>query len=548
MEILIIAIIILLALLAIRIADISGMPSLLLFLILGIGFKFIGFETDYNFAENFATIALLIIMFYGGFGTKRKMARPVFKEAALLASIGVITTAVLTGFFVHLVFELNILESMLLGSVVASTDFASVSSILSSKNLNLKYNTAPLLEMESGSNDPTAYTMTMIFLSILLGTDLSIPLLVLKQLAFGLAFGFAGALIAQKIIKKIKLDKDGLFIIFMFAMALFVYSATSRLDGNGYLAVYIFGIYIGNQEYMGKRQVVFFFDGLSELLQIGLFFILGLLASPGLIIKALPMSLAIMVFMTILARPLSVFGLMGPFKAKLSQMLVVSFAGLRGAAAISFAIMAINSGVDLSFDLYHIVFGICFLSALIQGSLMPMVVRKTDMLDPNDTVLKTFNYYQDKSDIGFLKTKIDEDSSLVGSKVGELNLAFDFIVAKVIRKGKTIVPRGHTILEAGDTVALGGENYFDSLGYDLTETSLSENHPWANKKIQDLGLSPDLLILMVQKENGLVVPDGSTSLEAGDKVIYMEEDEKIFVAYEANKKKKFLNNKGSDRN
>lgn len=538
MNLLIIALILLLALIAIRISDVSGMPSLLLFLILGIVFKALGFNTDFDFAEKFATIALLIIMFYGGFGTNWQMGKPVVKEAVSLASLGVVATALLTGLFSYFILKTSLIEAMLLGSVVASTDYASVSNILTSKNLNLKYNTAPMLEIESGSNDPTAYTMTMIFLSLLLGSDLSIPVLVIKQVAFGILIGFVSGYVMKKIVRNINLNKDGLFIIFMLAISLLVYSFTDLIDGNGYLAVYIFGIYIGNQEYMGKRDVVFFFDGFAEILQIGLFFILGLLSEPSNIIKTLPIAFVLMIFMTLIARSVSVFALLKLFKAKNEQILAVSFAGLRGAAAISFAIMAINSGANLTIDLYHIVFGICFLSALIQGSLMPFVIKKLDMLDPNDTVLKNFNYYQDKSDIGFLRTNVKENTGLDGSYVRDLNLAFDFIVAKIIRDKKTIVPRGDTKLKAGDTIVLGGENYFDSLGSSLTETTLSKDHPWANNKIMDLNIPKNILILMIQKENGsIVVPDGSSYLIPGDKVVYIKEDEKIFIEYEKNKRK-----------
>lgn len=537
MNLLIITLILLLALIAIRISDVSGMPSLLLFLILGIVFKALGFSTDFDFAEKFAIIALLIIMFYGGFGTNWQMGKPVVKEAVSLASLGVVATALLTGAFAYFFLKTSLIESMLLGSVVASTDYASVSNILTSKNLNLKYNTAPMLEIESGSNDPTAYTMTMIFLSILLGSDLLIPVLVIKQVLFGILIGFVSGYVMKKIVRNINLNKDGLFIIFMLAISLLVYSFTDLIDGNGYLAVYIFGIYIGNQEYMGKRDVVFFFDGFAEILQIGLFFILGLLSEPSNIIKTLPVAFLIMVFMTLIARPLSVFVLLKFFKAKSEQILAVSFAGLRGAAAISFAIMAINSGANLTIDLYHIVFGICFLSALIQGSLMPFVIKKLDMLDPNDTVLKNFNYYQDKSDIGFLRTNVKKGTGLDGSYVRDLNLAFDFIVAKIIRDKKTIVPRGDIKLKAGDTIVLGGENYFDSLGSNLTETTLSNDHPWANNKIMHLNIPKNILILMLQKEDGsIVVPDGSTFLIPGDKVVYIKEDEKIFIEYEKNKR------------
>ena len=196
----------------------------------------------------------------------------------------------------------------------------------------------------------------------------------------------------------------------MASAMLITYSTADLLRGNGYLALYILGIYLGNMEFRGKREVVFFFDGLTELMQIGLFFILGLLSNLSGFIATFPLALAIMLFMTIIARPVTVYGLMLPFKLKINQLNIISLAGIRGAAAIAFAILAVNSDAIVSVDIYHIVFGICVLSSLVQGSLMPPAARKWEMLDPNDTVLKTFNYYQDKAEIGFLETRINPGS------------------------------------------------------------------------------------------------------------------------------------------
>lgn len=538
-DLLLVGIILLLALIAIRISDKYGIPSLLLFMLLGIGFSLLGVEfEDYEVSDKFASLALMVIMFYGGFGTNWKMAKPVARESIILSSLGVVATAFLTGLFCYYVLDFSFVEGMLLGSVVGSTDYASVSSILRSKNLNLKYNTAPLLELESGSNDPTAYTMTMIFLSIIIGTEISVPLMVLKQLAFGLGIGFLMALCIMRLMERIHLAQDGLLSVFISAVALITYSLTNVIGGNGYLAVYILGIYLGNRPFVGKRDVVFFFDGFTELMQIALFFLLGLLSNPIELIKVLPMAFFIMVFMTIIARPLAVFGLMAPFKLERSQLLMISLAGLRGAAAIAFAIMVVNENPILSHDLFHIVFGICVLSSLVQGSLMPIVSRKLNMLDPNDTVLKTFNYYQDKSDIGFLETRIYEDSNLVGQKVKDLNMAFDFIVAKLTRNGKMVVPKGETILEANDHVVLAGEYYYDPTGQDLIQFTISEYHPWVNTKIKDLDLANNCLILIVQRENGdIIVPGGDIEIIPGDIILMIESEEEIFFDVEEGSEK-----------
>lgn len=527
MILLFISVILILALFAINLSGKSGIPSLLLFLMLGIICNFLGIKfSNFDFADGFATFALIVIMFYGGFGTSWKMGKSVVKEAAVLASFGVFSTSLITGGFIYLVFKIPFYESMLIGSIVGSTDFASVSNILKSKNLNLKYNTASLLEIESGSNDPSAYTMTMVFLSIVMGKKVSIPIMMMLQLGLGLLFGFLLAIIVSKLLEKINFKKDGIFIIFILSMMIFTYSVTDIFSGNGYLAVYIFGIIIGNQHFIGKRDVIFFYDGFSELMNIGLFFLLGLLANPENIIRALPMSFIIMLFMSFISRPVTVFGLMLPFKLDKNQLLVISWAGLRGAAAIAFAIMVVNSGFTFSVDIYHIVFGICLISSFIQASLMAPLCVKLNMLDPSDTVLNTFNFYSDKSAINFLKTTIKDDSHLVNTKVKELNLEFDFIVAKIERDGVTIVPRGDVTLEKGDTIVLAGEQYFNPYGQEILEFNVNSHHEWVGKKIMDLNLSEDKLIITINRKNGFVIAEGKTIIEEGDR-IFLVTDEKV---------------------
>lgn len=531
-----IAVSFILALFAIRFSHRYGIPSLLLFFILGIGAGYIIDFHNFDFMEHYASFALFIIMFYGGYGTKLAMGLPVLKPAILLSSLGVVITALITGLFAHYVLGFSMVESMLFGSVIGSTDYASVSSVLQSKNLNLKNNSAPLLELESGSNDPTAYTMTMIFLSILLGSDISIPLLVVKQIGLALLFGYVMTQIFFIIVERVNFQKEGLFTIFVFTMALGTYALTGVLNGNGYLAVYLFGILIGNREYMGKREVVFFFDGLTEIMQISLFFLIGFLSDITKLIQWLPLGVGVMAFMLFVARPIAVFGVMPFFKSTLKQNIVLCWSGLRGAAAIAFAIMVVNSGANLEGDIFHAVFAVCIVSSLIQGSLLPWVVKKTDMLNPDDTVLKTFNYYQDRSPIGFLETKVfDED--LIGLPVKDLNLTFDFIVAKLVRDGKTIVPHGETILEKGDIVVIGGKSHFDEVGRNLQEFTIREHHPWASKRIMDLDLKPSELILMLERDNNILVPSGQTVVCVGDKIVYTEDHHELFERRERRRRR-----------
>lgn len=523
MSYLTIGIIFILAIFAIRFSNKHGIPALLLFIVLGMVFS-LGIEfSDYEFADGFATVGLMVIMFYGGFGTSWKMGKPVAKEAIILSSLGVVATALLTGLFCHYILGFNLLEGMLIGSIVGSTDYASVSNILRSKNLNLKYNTSSLLELESGSNDPTAFTMTMVFLSTMLGSKLSVPILILSQVVIGIVIGFIFSFLMGKLLKSYSLDSDGLYSVFMASIMLITFATTDLLGGNGYIALYILGIYLGNIEFRGKRSIVFFFDGFTEIMQIGLFFILGLLSDLTKFIEALPLALAIMIFMTIIARPVTVYGLMLPFRLKRNQLRIISLAGIRGAAAIAFAIMAVNSQVAFSIDVYHIVFGICVLSSLVQGGLMPPASKRWDMLDTKDTVLKTFNYYQDKAEIGFLETRIHKNSDLIGKKIKDLNLSFDFIVAKIERNGKTIVPRGNVTLKENDLIVIGGEVHFDHHGQELTEFTISKGHKWENKYIKNLELPHDHLIIMVQrKDSDLIVPSGDTLLLEDDKIVMIK--------------------------
>lgn len=240
-------------------------------------------------------------------------------KASILASFGVIGTSLLTGLFCYYILHFNFTESLLLGSIVGSTDYACVSNILISKKLNLKYSTAPLLEIESGSNDPTAYTLTVIFLSIMLGKNISVPLLIFKQVFFGVLIGFGVGFAFIKSLKIFKLNEDGLFSVYIAAIMLGTYGLCSIIQANGYLALYILGIYIGNVEYVGKKDVIFFYDGLTSLTQIALFFLLGLLSNVYEVIRYIPSGLLIMLFMLFFARPVVVFSLMKPFKLKNNQ-------------------------------------------------------------------------------------------------------------------------------------------------------------------------------------------------------------------------------------
>ena len=385
--ILLVAAVILLCLSLNKMSNKLGIPMLLAYILLGMmfgtdGILKIPFD-NFTIAEQICTVSLIFIMFYGGFGTNWKQAKPVAGKAVLLSTVGVILTAVTTGAFCHFILKMDFWESMLIGSVISSTDAASVFSILRSRRLNLKNNTASMLEVESGSNDPCSYMLTVIILTIMSGelSGSSLVVMIFSQIIFGILVGVVVALAAAFILKKVNFATDGFDTIFVFSMALVSYAGASMINGNGYLAAYIAGIILGNTPLHHKKSLVHFFDGITGLMQMLIFFLLGLLAYPSQLPKILPIALAIAVFLTFVARPVSVFAILMPFRCPVKQQLLVSWAGLRGAASIVFAIMATVSPAYTKNDLFHIVIFIVLFSISIQGTLLGLVAKKLDMID-----------------------------------------------------------------------------------------------------------------------------------------------------------------------
>lgn len=413
--ILLVAAVILLCLSLNKMSNKLGIPMLLAYILLGMmfgtdGILKIPFD-NFTIAEQICTVSLIFIMFYGGFGTNWKQAKPVAGKAVLLSTVGVILTAVTTGAFCHFILKMDFWESMLIGSVISSTDAASVFSILRSRRLNLKNNTASMLEVESGSNDPCSYMLTVIILTIMSGelSGFSLVVMIFSQITFGILVGVVVALAAAFILKKVNFATDGFDTIFVFSMALVSYAGASMINGNGYLAAYIAGIILGNTPLHHKKSLVHFFDGITGLMQMLIFFLLGLLAYPSQLPKILPIALAIAVFLTFVARPVSVFAILMPFRCPVKQQLLVSWAGLRGAASIVFAIMATVSPAYTKNDLFHIVIFIVLFSISIQGTLLGLVAKKLDMIDENGNVMKTFSDYSDEMPVEFVKSASKQD-------------------------------------------------------------------------------------------------------------------------------------------
>lgn len=506
-----------------------GIPVLLTFILLGMVFGSDGIfkiEFDnFDFAEQICSIALIFIMFYGGFGTKWSEAKPVAVPAILLSTLGVVMTAGLTGLFCHFVLGMPLLESFLIGSVISSTDAASVFSILRSKRLNLKYRTASMLEVESGSNDPCSYMLTAIMISIMSGEGdaKKITLMVFEQFAWAIVAGILIAVAALWILRRAQFAAAGFDAIFVMAIAIFSYAFPAYLGGNGYLGTYLVGMILGNNKIKNQSSLVHFFDGITGLMQMVIFFLLGLLTFPSRLPGVFWTALAIALFLTFVARPAAVFTILSPMKCKLNQKLLVSWAGLRGAASIVFAIMAVIGQSEIESDLFHLVFCIVLFSILFQGSLIPYAAKKLNMIDEDTDVFKTFNDYTEEVPVQFIKAPVSTGHPWVGKELQEILLPPGTLIVLIQRGEEKIVPNGSTRLEEGDILILSAAALEKEIkGISLTEILVPPGHKWVGKPISEVASDPDKLIIMIQRKGEIVIPNGSTILQENDKLVFNE--------------------------
>lgn len=523
--ILLVAAVILLCLSLNKMSNKLGIPMLLAYILLGMmfgtdGILKIPFD-NFTIAEQICTVSLIFIMFYGGFGTNWKQAKPVAGKAVLLSTVGVILTAVTTGAFCHFILRMDFWESMLIGSAISSTDAASVFSILRSKRLNLKNNTASMLEVESGSNDPCSYMLTVIILTIMSGelSGSSLVVMIFSQIIFGILVGVVVALAAAFILKKVNFATDGFDTIFVFSMALVSYAGASMINGNGYLAAYIAGIILGNTPLHHKKSLVHFFDGITGLMQMLIFFLLGLLAYPSQLPKILPIALAIAVFLTFVARPVSVFAILMPFRCPVKQQLLVSWAGLRGAASIVFAIMATVSPAYTKNDLFHIVIFIVLFSISIQGTLLGLVAKKLDMIDENGNVMKTFSDYSDEMPVEFVKISIKAGHPWENRRIKDLTSLPDLLLVLILRGEERIIPNGNTVVLAGDKIVLSALSPEENLGICLTEIPIEKDSKWIGKPLSRIKLGEEKLVLVLKRNEKVVIPNGNTVIRENDVLV-----------------------------
>ena len=439
-----------------------GVLILLVFIVLGMLFGSDGivgiYFANYSLTNELCSIALVLIMFYGGFGTNWKVAKPSLKPALLMSTVGVIITTLLTGIFVSLILKVSILEGLLTGAVVASTDAASVFAILRSQKLNLKGSLASLLEVESGSNDPTAYMLTIAILTLMSsGSASGLIVIILKQVIFGILVGAILAKISVYILRNVDFEIKGFDTIFLTAIAIFAYALSEWLGGNGYLSVYLAGVIIGNSKIPHKKNLFYYFDGVSWIMQIALFFLLGLLSFPSKFNTVIGISMTISMFLVFIARPVATFLILKPFGYSRNEKLFVSWVGLRGAASLVFAIYAMTYGVKIENDIFHIIFFVALFSVAIQGTLIPILAKKLDLVDNSTTVFKTFNDYTGEMSSKLIELTIYKDSDWVNKSIMDADIPNEILIVMIKRKDEIIIPKGASIIEEGDILVLSGE-------------------------------------------------------------------------------------------
>lgn len=470
-----------------------GVPALLLFLGVGMIFGSDGLGIQFynpHEAQFIGVMALSIILFSGGMDTKFVEIKPIVGPGIVLATIGVLITTIITGGFIYYISEhipnctsLTLMESMLLAAVMSSTDSASVFSILRSKGLGLKQRLRPVLELESGSNDPMAYMLTILLIQIIQIGEFnawhSIGLLLI-QLSVGAVLGYLLGQITVWIMNRINIDNQSLYPVLLLAFSFFIFSFTDLLNGNGYLAVYIAGLVVGNKKMVHKRSTATFFDGFSWLFQIVMFLTLGLLVNPSELLPIIGIGLLVGFFMIIFARPITVFLCLLPFRSFTTKArLYISWVGLRGAVPIIFATYPLIAGIENSKFIFNIVFFITIISLLVQGTTVSTMARWLK-LDSKDEMKKEFDVsLPDEIKSSMSEIKISETALANGNKLMNLTLPDNTLAVMVKRNNKYFVPKGHTIIKPGDKLLVISDNEeelkkaYESLG--IEHYSLEKN-------------------------------------------------------------------------
>ncbi len=458
------------AILASKTSGRLGVPALLVFLAIGIlvGEDVLGIISfnDFNISQFLGIVSLTTILFSGGLDTRLKSVRPIMWRGVLLSTVGVAGTALAVGLLVGALTSFSLIEGLLLGSIIASTDAAAVFSILRSKNLELKHNLRPILELESGSNDPMAYMLTLIFSFVLAGQGFpggNLVLFFILQVGVGIVLGLLMGKLMEWLINSIDLDYDGLYSVLILALAFLTYSLTDLFRGNGFLAVYIAAVYFGNKNFIHKKSIMRFFDGLAWLMQIVMFVALGILLVPSQIGPIVWLGVLVAAILIFIARPAGVFLSLIPFRMTFKDRLFISWVGLRGAVPIVFASYPIILGVEKSEIIFNIVFFVVAASVLLQGTTFAVIAKWLNLLRPTKTKtrypleLETRNDFHNQ----LYEVEVSQGCLADGKTIVELNIPTNVLIVLINRNNKFITPNGSTEVKGGDKLLVMTDNIIE---------------------------------------------------------------------------------------
>jgi potassium/hydrogen antiporter len=455
------SILILISIAIAKLSDNLGVPTMLLFLGIGMlagseGPGGINFD-DAALAQSIGIIALVFILFAGGIDTKWVQVRPTLGHAFTLATFGVLLTAVAVGAFLSLLLGFSLLNGLLLGSIVAATDAPAVFSVLRSRNISLRGRLKPLLELESGSNDPMAIFLTIGLIQLSTNAGASVWSLILSfvvQMGLGAAMGVGLGKAMVFSLNRLKLTYEGIYPVFSLAFAALIYSASASVGGSGFLAVYIAGLVAGNSEFVHKKSLLRFFDGLAWLSQITMFLTLGLLVFPSQVVSIMGIGLLVSGFLMLVARPLSVFISLALSGYQWREKAFISWVGLRGAVPVVLATFPLLAGIPEARLMFNVVFFIVLTSALLQGWSVPAAARLFRVAAPPEARRK---YPLEFSPIEGVDTELVDlivpyNSPAAGKTIVELGMPPDSLIVLISRSDNFLVPSGGTALQEGDTV------------------------------------------------------------------------------------------------
>ncbi len=466
-----------------RISSHFNVPTLLMFMAVGMLARWYMPGVEPDTANFVGTLAMCYILFAGGLDTNFKTIKPVFSRGIWLATLGVLLTAVIMAVAVKILLpEWSFLQCLLMGSVVSSTDAAAVFAILRSRSVSLQGKIKPLLEFESGSNDPMAAFLTIFFISAIQEPSTNMYWWFLPEflwrMSCGVAAGYLFGRVGKWLYNKSKFDYEGLYSVLGIALVILMYGVTEVINGNGFMAVYVGGLTMGNLRFVHKKGLVRFSDGIAWLMQVSMFLVLGLLIAPKSVPSGMANGVILAAVLMLVARPLAVFACLMKSKFSWREQLLISWVGLRGAAPIVLATFPLVAGVAEAKALFYIVFFVVVASVLIQGKTLMPLARLLKLDRPLSDKSRIPLELEVSNNLNGEMTEFDvlDDSNLVGRSLAEIKFPQGALVMLIRRGDHFVLPHGNTVVEANDGLVIMADDetlkkiaaeFFPHSDYDL---------------------------------------------------------------------------------